>query len=203
MAATMTNRDAKFDALLRERLGPLYLGWTGQGYAATIGGGFVPRPGNPSKRGYVVHHTAGTATETGADIWRYHTKVVPWTDSAGVRRRGWATVGYGVFVRADGRVELLVPPSWMSFSVGALNPFYFAVCCAGNLDVNEPPPQQLRSLYRVLCACDDALGDNKWVAHREAMPGHTACPGRHLHAHLKEMRGPKWGAKVPRPDDYV
>ncbi len=64
-------------------------------------------------------------------------------------------------------------------------------------------PEQLRSLYRVLCACDDALGDNKWVAHREAMPGHTACPGRHLHAHLKEMRGPKWGAKVPRPADYV
>lgn len=192
MSSTMTATDRAFDELLRQRLGALYMGWTGAKYAATIGGGFVPRPAGAAKRGYVVHHTAGTEKDTGENVWRFHTV-----------SRGWATVGYHLFIRWDGRVELLVPPSWMSYSVSEHNPYWVAVCCAGDLEANEPPPAMLRSLYRVLCCCDDVLGDRPWRAHREVMPGHTACPGAHLFAHVQQMRGPKYGAKNVRPMDYV
>lgn len=192
MGSTMTATDKAFDELLRQRLGSLYMGWTGAKYAATIGGGFVARPPGAEKRGYVVHHTAGTASDTGENVWRFHTG-----------HNGWATVGYHLFIRTDGRVELLVPPSWMSYSVAEHNPYWVAVCCAGNLEANEPTADMLRSLYRVLCACDDVLGNRPWRAHREVMPGHTSCCGAHLFAHVKAMRGAKWGAASPRPADYV
>lgn len=188
--AVLTAADRRFDDLLHQRFGTDYLGWTGAAYAPAIGGGFVSRPRGAKLETYVLHHTAGRQADTGADIWRFHT-----------RRLGWSTDGYHVFVRNDGRVELLIPPSWMSYGAGPQwNPTTVHVVTPGNYaNVHDPATAPLDAIYRVFCALDDAYGGRPWRPHSALKP--TACPGR-LQAHLAVMRGARYGAADPRPAHY-
>lgn len=190
MMAALTAADRRFDELLRQRFGAAYLGWTGAAYAPEIGGGFVGRPAGATLKTYVLHHTAGSQADDGAAIWRFHT-----------RRLGWATDGYHVFVRNDGRVELLIPPSWMSYGAGPeWNPTTVHVVTPGNYaSVHDPATAPLNAIYRVFCALDDAYGSRPWRGHRELKA--TACPGK-LQAHLERMRGPAYGAATRRPTSY-
>jgi hypothetical protein len=190
-----TKEDARFGALLEARLGALYLGWTGKAYAAEIGGRFLIRPGGvPAIRRYVFHHTAGDHKLRGVDIWRYH-----------VKRLGWSTDGYNVFVNFDGTVEVLIPPSRMSYGAGPKwNGSSAHVALSGNYHTgselragqwvdtaHEPPGAGLNSSYVVFCSLDDAYGFKPWALHRELKA--TACPGRQYIPHAVRMRGPEYG----------
>lgn len=178
----MNDSDRALDAALRDRLGADYLGWTGERYAAEIGGGFVERPRGAALRFYVLHHTAGAQTDTGAELWRYHT-----------RHLGWSTAGYHLVIRRGGQVEMLIPPSLMSYGAGPTwNASTVHVVVPGNYaTVHEPESAPLDTIYRVFCTLDDTLGGRPWRGHKELKA--TACPGR-LQAHLERMRGPRYGA---------
>lgn len=180
-----TAADYRFEAELKRRLGTRYLGFTGKGYANRFGGGFVPRPANRAPTTYVLHHTAGNQAWTGADVWRFH-----------VQSRGWDTDGYHVLVSPDGRAELLIPPSMMSYGAGAANPWTIHVSCHGNYVASTPPPAMLATVYQVFLALDVCYGDHQWRAHRELPGAATACPGR-LFPELVRMRGTEYGAAVP------
>lgn len=187
----MTDKDRQFFALLAERLPGKYR-WVGDEIFARYGFKLFPRPGGPAKIAtYGVHHSVGG--ETADAISRYHKT-----------GRGWDTPGYHVFVRRDGTVEGLVPPGYaMSWGAGFFNnPTCAYVCCAGNYETDAPTAVMLQSLYVVLCTYDDVFGGHPWRAHRELPRTSTACCGTKLLWHLRMMRGPDYGARVPRPAGY-
>lgn len=186
--ATWTAQDFAFEAELKRRLGSRYVGFTGQGYANRYGGGFVYRPRGAAVRTYILHHTAGAQSDTGANLWRYH-----------VQTRGWDTDGYHVVVRVDGSVELLIPPSMMSYGAAQHNPYTVHVSVPGNYVVQSPAPALLSSVYQVFLALDAAYGGKPWRGHKEIM--NTACPGGLL-PHLAKMRGPQYGAASPPRPSY-
>lgn len=183
-------QDYRFEAELKRRLGANYLGFTGQGYANRYGGGFVQRTGGKVPTTYVLHHTAGAPAWTGGDVWRYH-----------VQTRGWDTVGYAVIINPQGRAELLVPPSMMTYGAAAANPWTVHVSCHGNYVTTEPSAAMLATIYQVFLALDVCYGGKPWRGHR-ALPGaSTACPGK-LDNHLAVMRGPRYGAATPPKPSY-
>lgn len=186
--ASWTAQDYRFEAELKRRLGTRYVGFTGQGYANRFGGGFVFRPRGSVVKTYILHHTAGSQSDTGAALWRYH-----------VQTRGWDTDGYHVVVRVDGTVELLIPPSMMSYGAAQHNPYTVHVSVPGNYVSQSPSPAMLASVYQVFLALDAAYGGKPWRGHREIMS--TACPGGLL-AHLTKMRGASYGAASPPRASY-
>lgn len=164
-------------------------------------GGSLParRHGPAAVTMAVVHHTAGPGTGTYDDVIRYHRD-----------GRGWNAPGYGIFVRADGRVSYGVGPSHITHGVYGRNPTSYHVCLAGNFETGEPTAAQLDALYGVLCVLDDVYSPHglPWRGHREiALPGHgTACPGKALLPHVERMRGIEYGAAAlvgrERPGRY-
>lgn len=186
--AVWTAADHRFEAELKRRLGSLYVGFTGQGYANRYGGGFVPRPRNRVPTTYVLHHTAGSQRDTGAELWRFH-----------VQSRGWDTDGYHIVVRPSGAVELVIPPSMMSYGAAQHNPYTVHVSCPGNYVSQTPSAAMLASVYQVFLALDACYGDHPWRGHKALM--NTACPGS-LDQHLAKMRGPQYGAASPPKERY-
>lgn len=187
----MTEHDRRFFALLGERLGDQYQ-WVGDELFAKYGFRLFARAGGPGAiKTYGVHHSVGG--ETADAISHYHRY-----------GRDWLTPGYHVFVRRDGTVEGLVPPGYaMSWGAGPFNnPTCAYVCCAGNYEADTPRSAMLQSLYVVLCTYDDIFGSHPWRAHRELPRTTTACCGTKLLWHLSRMRGPDYGARVPRPETY-
>ena len=185
-----TAADHRFEGELARRLGALYVGFTGQGYANRYGGGFVSRPAGRVPTTYVLHHTAGAPAWGGGDVWRFH-----------VQSRGWDTVGYAVLINSAGKVELLVPPSMMTYGAGAANPYSIHVSCHGNYVTTQPSAALLSSIYQVFLALDLCYGGKPWRAHRELPSASTACPGGLL-PHLAKMRGPQYGAASPPHPRY-
>lgn len=183
-----TAADHRFEGELSRRLGALYMGFTGQGYANRYGGGFVPRPAGRVPTTYVLHHTAGAQRDTGAELWRYH-----------VQTRGWDTDGYHIVVRPDGRVELVIPPSMMSYGAAQHNPYTIHVSVPGNYVSQVPAPAMLASVYQVFLALDVCYGGHPWRGHKELMS--TACPAQLL-PHLVRMRGREYGAASPPKERY-
>lgn len=189
-APRWTAADLNFEAQLRRRLGGNYVGFTGKTYADRYGGGFVSRPGNQQPTTYVLHHTAGAPNWTGGDVWRYH-----------VQTRGWDTDGYHVLISPNGRAELLIPPSMMSYGAGSANPWTIHVSCHGNYVSQQPTAAMLATIYQVFRALDVCYGDHGWRGHKELPGAATACPGRLLDS-LKTMRGPAYGAASPPKESY-
>jgi hypothetical protein len=183
-----TAADHRFAGELQRRLGSNYLGFTGQGYANRFGGGFVSRPAGRVPTTYVLHHTAGSQRDTGAELWRFH-----------VQSRGWDTDGYHIVVRVDGRVELVIPPSMMSYGAGVHNPYTIHVSVPGNYVSQTPAPAMLASVYQVFLALDVCYGGHPWRGHSQLMS--TACPAQLL-PHLVRMRGPQYGAASPPKPSY-
>lgn len=186
--AVWNAEDMNFQNELIARLGPRFHGFTGGKYAETIGGGFVQRPARSVVGQYILHHTAGPSSATGADIWRYHTKT-----------RGWDTDGYHMLVSPDGSAELLIPPSMMSYGAARFNPTTVHICCHGNYTLYGPSAAMLQTVYTIFLALDKCYGGKPWRGHKEIMP--TACPGALL-PHLERMRGAAYGDAAKPPVNY-
>lgn len=186
---TFTTEDHALDTALDIEFGNDYRGWTGATYRQKHGGEFIRR--DLARVGvYALHHSA-SRTASAESVWRYH-----------VRSKGWDTAGYHLAVAPGGQVEMLIPPSCIAYCVLDQNPRAVCVVALGDYTRDEPPAPMLDAIYRVFCTLDDVLGGEKWRAHREVLPGHTACPGNALTTHLAAMRGPRYGAADPRPDFY-
>lgn len=182
-----TAADRAFEAELKRRLGGAYKGFTGQGYANRYGGGFVARTGGRKPSTYVLHHTAGSANAGGASIWAYH-----------VGTRGWDTDGYHVLVSPDGSVEMLIPPSMMSYGAGSENPYTVHVCLHGNYVSAQPTAAARAAIHSVFLALDACYGGHPWRAHRELPNNATVCPGQLL-PHLAAMRTAGGSVSPPAP----
>lgn len=194
----MMYKDTVLVGKLRERLGSSFEDLSGA-LTQRYGGHHIARPGGPTAIArYVVHHTAGSPSCSAECLWRFF-----------VQRR-WArfnprTGGYHACITPDGRLQMMIPPSHMSWGAGRRwNPTSVHVALCGNYTRADPTPEMLQTLYVWLCTCDDVLGYNVWRGHREL--SQTTCPGDRVMPHLITMRGrtygaaPDWGK--PRPSEY-
>lgn len=122
----------------------------------------------------VVHHTAGPDhpdTLDTAAIRRWH-----------VEGRGWRDIGYHVLVeRVDGVPTAVFGRPWRvpGAHCPPRNRDSIGVAIVGDFSTS-PPHAELRFFVVALLAdlCE-VLGvrPDRVVGHREAQPGHTACPG--------------------------
>lgn len=122
-------------------------------------------------RTLVVHHTAGPATASAADIRAAH------------RARGWVDIGYHALVRRssssgdwiveDGRADWM-----MGAHVAGHNEDTLGLAIAGDYSAAEPPVEALALAAGVLAgwAARHGLRGRDIVGHGER--GRTACPGR-------------------------
>lgn len=188
----MTGQDERFFAMLAERLGDRYR-WVGDLLYGRYGFALRRRPGGAAAlRVYGVHHTVGGRTAD--DECRFH-----------AFGRSWDTPGYAITIRPDGLVEAIAPIGGaLTYGAGPANNGCTAhVACIGNYQLNGPPAAMLQSLYVVLCTLDDGYGSKPWRGHKELPGTSTLCPGRLLLPHVQAMRGPQFGAAVPRPAVYL
>lgn len=122
----------------------------------------------------IVHHTAGSADASAAEIHRMH------------KQNGWAGIGYHFVIRWDGSVEKGRPMGSIGAHCYGENDHTLGVALTGNFESAEPTEEQLESLSRLLAALSMAYG---FEPSEETIFGHrdfnaTACPGRNLYREL-------------------
>jgi len=181
----MMYRDTVFVGKLRERLGSSFA-YLGDELIRLYGGNHIARPGGSTAIArYVVHHTAGSQKCDAHCLWRFFVKSRwPYATTTG---------GYHACITPDGRLQLMIPPSKMSWGAGPRwNPTSVHVALCGHYTQTDPTPEMLQALYVWLCTCDDVLGYNVWRGHREL--SQTSCPGDQVMPHLVAMRGAAYGA---------
>lgn len=124
----------------------------------------------------IVHCSAGSQSNTAADIVAYHTRAV----SKG--GRGWTTPGYHYIVEADGNVVNTVAEDRISNGCKGHNATAINVCYIGGVDVTKkglPPvdnrtPAQKASLLALLLKLKAKYPQAKIYGHRDFAP--KACP---------------------------
>lgn len=104
--------------------------------------------------------------------------------------RGWGDIGYHYIVDPLGEVWEGRPLSWQGAHVAAQNEGNLGVMALGNFERQRPTPAQLSTLDRFVASRVSAyrLGVSNVLTHQELAA--TACPGRHLQAHMSRTRGP-------------
>lgn len=123
----------------------------------------------------VVHHSA-TTSGTPEAFARYHVG------------QGWPGIGYHYVIGRDGLVYKCQPASVISYHASGANAHSLGVCLVGNLDEQQPTPEQMAALMELL---QDLI---KWygikpghvIGHREVPGTHKSCPGRHID--MQEIR---------------
>ncbi|HEY5714313.1 MAG TPA: N-acetylmuramoyl-L-alanine amidase [Candidatus Gracilibacteria bacterium] len=161
---------------------------------------FWPVEENKVIKKIVIHHTAEAVDERRAPmtlmraIYYFHTKV-----------REWGDIGYNFVIDKQGNVY--EGRAGGPRAVGAHTAFYntgtVGVALMGNFQKEHPTRRQLRSLeiliaHIVMQEKIDPTGSQTFLGtdsgnisgHRDvAVEGHgTACPGKHLHTILPEIR---------------
>lgn len=140
-----------------------------------------------------LHHTAGN--ENGPDgvlaIQRFHMDV-----------RRWSDIAYSFLVDRDGNVYEGRGVGVAGGHTAGDNSWSHAICAMGNYDVTSPSPTMLRAVAdlvrhgRVQGWWGDLTG-----GHRDAPGASTACPGRHLHAAIPEIRRLASTTPAPPPEE--
>lgn len=115
----------------------------------------------------VLHHTAGSPTQTPEAIRDYHE-----------RGRGWPHIGYHYLVYQDGRVYKTLPNLAVPICVRDYNPVSICVALVGDFTkegwpANAPGWAALKELKKALA---QAYPQARFVLHRDLVP--TECPGR-------------------------
>lgn len=117
---------------------------------------------------FVVHHTAGPATQSVADIQQFH-----------IQKRGWVDIGYNFLVRGT-TGEVYEGRGWNE--VGAHSKGHnrdgLGVAVIGNDTLAAPAKDSLRALYAT--ACEFAGHPLMIRGHRDHAP--TECPGDRIYA---------------------
>jgi hypothetical protein len=119
----------------------------------------------------VVHHTAGSRSDTPETIAAYH-----------VNSRGFKGIGYHIVITQDGKIYLCNRLDSVSSHVGGKNLSSIGISCVGNFENYDIPAAQYRSLLSVLSWLQKEFKGIKIVPHQKFST--TACPGNFLMARL-------------------
>ena len=102
--------------------------------------------------------------------------------------RGWADIGYHYAVDPSGRVWACRPESLQGAHVKDYNPGNLGILVLGNYERQRPTAATTRTLDHLIAAKMDEhrVALDRVFTHREWAS--TACPGRHLQAHMHTAR---------------
>lgn len=121
----------------------------------------------------VIHHRGGDGTPK--SIHEQH------------RRQGWAGIGYHYYIRKDGAVYTGRPQWAVGAHCPSFNSHSFGICLEGNFENEEPTDVQLKNLKELCKYLKKLFPTIKTIkGHRDCMP--TACPGKNLYKHMKELQ---------------
>lgn len=162
---------------------------TGQGGSANVtGSGYS---GYGSKRAstnrIIVHHTAGAAgiDPDAKTIDGWH------------KKNGWSGIGYHFVIRKSGTIEKGRAEDEQGAHAEGANKDSIGIHVGGNFDLEQPTPQQVASLVKLLqqlCKKYNIPIDRKHIlGHREV--GSTACPGANLFNQLDSIVAQAAGGK--------
>lgn len=123
----------------------------------------------------VVHHSASIG-QTAKDYARYH-----------VLSKGWPGIGYTFVLEVDGTIVQVHSLNVVSYNTGGVNTRTVGICLSGDFTKQEPSPQQLKSLKRLIKHLRKTLPQRLDVyGHKDY--GTTSCPGPNLYKHLKQFQ---------------
>lgn len=129
----------------------------------------------------IVHQSATKKTETSFEkIKKFHLY------------QGMGNIAYHYFIEASGRLRKGRNESTMGTHTRAsqMNSKSLGVCLAGEFNHEEPEPEQLKTLERLLDNLSTKYGvsKNKVLGHREVYASATECPGDSLNEWLANWR---------------
>lgn len=143
-----------------------------------------PMPGPISR--ITVHHDGMPPTTLGTK-WQTITRLEQIRQSH-VNGRGWADIGYHFIVDPSGRIWEGRQLRYQGAHVQDNNPGNMGVLVLGHFDEQRPTPAAMSALDAFIAAemrrFHVPLG--RVYTHQEIRP--TACPGRHLQAHMNATR---------------
>jgi len=102
--------------------------------------------------------------------------------------RGWADIGYHFAIDPSGRVWACRPEALQGAHVKDYNPGNLGILVLGNYEDQRPTAATTRTLDHLIAAKMDEhrVALDRVYTHREWAS--TACPGRHLQAHMQTAR---------------
>lgn len=130
-----------------------------------------------------IHHE-GTRLELTDDAARKIKNIQTWGMGPD---RNWADIPYHFLIAPGG----VIYEGRDVFTVGETateyNPTgHLLICCLGNLEVQEMPPQQLASLVKLIAYCSKkySIPLETLASHRD-YSSQTNCPGKNLYQYLQ------------------
>lgn len=142
----------------------------------------------------VVHHTAGSDSETVADIARYHESRGFYWSYEGQS----GTIGYHRLYDQDGKVHYTRPLEIQGAHAGpsrdkrypGLNRVSWGVCFKGNYSKRKSwtTPAAKAGLANIVTLCRlKGLGADRVIGHHEVPGASTECPGKNIN--MSKVRG--------------
>lgn len=123
-----------------------------------------------SRKGFCVHHSGASASQSVAEIQNYH-----------MDRNGWWDIGYNFLVRESG--DIYTGRGWSNVGAHAAghNTAYLGVCLVGDYRNTAPSAAAKASLAYLYDEANRRKGSTlELVTHRQLDA--TACPGDELHS---------------------
>lgn len=136
----------------------------------------------------IVHHTAGPATQTPADIARYHTQ-----PGNHICDAGCPGIGYHYMIDRSGNAYQVNELKTISYHVTNANTRSVGVCLIGNYDNLSPTTAQLKTVESVIKEINRKVGKKLSIAgHRDF--ANKSCPGAHID--VNEISEKVYGVRV-------
>lgn len=157
-----------------------------------------PPPGDMAPRNltqitdYIIHHEAGSLTETALDIDAQH------------RGEGWAMIGYNYVIDVDGKIYAGRPCEYVPSAAYGRNLESVNVSCVGNFQSDDkgytgpPTPEQINALIELGIYLHQKYPTiTRTIGHRDVAtmfyPNDqsdyaTACPGDMLYEHIPAIK---------------
>ncbi len=126
----------------------------------------------------VIHHTAGNPRNTVEQVHAQHVN------------RGWSGIGYHLFNRLDGdtwKAYYGRPLHTIGSHVASHNSNSIGIAFAGNYEENQPTDALLKHIREVLAWASKEYPTARFAYHRIMRGASTACPGKNLIPHLRQI----------------
>ena len=124
----------------------------------------------------VVHHVGEITRDVSAEeIHGWH------------KNNGWSGIGYHFVIRKDGTIERGRPQEMIGSHAQGFNWESVGINVVGDFEQEEPMPEQVESLARLVAYLEDQYGELQVCGHRDLM--NTDCPGANLYCLLPDLGG--------------
>lgn len=120
-----------------------------------------------------IHHSAGTDTETIADMANWH-----------VNGRGWPGIAYHFVIDKKGQIYQTNPIEKYTYHNGFNNRGAIGICVQGNFENTYPSGAQIYALYWLIRYLKQKYPSIKYLMGHKEYEGTTLCPGKNINLDL-------------------